>query len=79
MLLLLNDGALPAAMTERWYSHRGSKTQAPIKFLDERQGSRKEVIDKFKHGATVPPCGACELIVPLLLCDGGKTSCEHTS
>ncbi|MCY0994417.1 DUF4150 domain-containing protein [Nannocystis sp. ILAH1] len=79
LLLLLNDNALPAAMTERWYSHRGSKTQAPIKFLDERQGPRKEVIDKFKQGATVPPCGACELIVPLLLCDGGKTSCEHTS
>lgn len=77
LVLLLEDGALAAAMTERWYSSKESKTQAPIKFRDARVHPREEIIDKFKHGATVPPCGACEVIVPLLLCDGGKIQCEH--
>lgn len=73
----MDDGALAAAMTERWYSSKKSKTQAPIKYMDARSGSRMEVISKFKHGETVPPCGACELIVPLLLCAGEKVQCEH--
>ncbi|MFZ6177603.1 PAAR-like domain-containing protein [Nannocystis pusilla] len=77
LVLLLEDGALAAAMTERWYNSKGDKTQAPIKFVDGRVQPRQEIVDKFEHGTTVPPCGACELLVPLLLCDGGKLQCEH--
>ncbi|MDC0719156.1 PAAR-like domain-containing protein [Nannocystis bainbridge] len=79
LLLLMDDGALAAAMTEKWYSSRKSKTQAPIRYVDARGGARMEVVAKFKHGDTVPPCGACELLVPLLLCAGGKAECEHKS
>jgi uncharacterized Zn-binding protein involved in type VI secretion len=79
LLLLMDDGALVAAMTEQWYSSGGSKTQAPIEYIDARSGAREVKVEKFKPGQTVPPCKACELIVPLLICDGGKPSCEHKS
>jgi len=79
LLLLLNDGAIPTAMTERWHSSGGNKTQAPIAFIDARGEARVQKLEKFKVGETVPPCGACELIVPLLICDGGKTECTHTT
>ena len=77
LLLLMDDGALPAAMTEEWFSRHGSKTQAPIKYIDARSGKREVKVEKFKPGKTVPPCEACELIVPLLICDGGKDDCSH--
>jgi hypothetical protein len=77
LLLLMDDGALAGAMTEQWYSSRKSKTQAPIRYVDARGGTRAEVVGKFKHGDTVPPCGACELLVPLLRCAGDKTKCDH--
>ncbi len=77
LLLLMDDGAIPAAMTEEWYSSGGSKTQAPIEFIDARSGVREVKVEKFKPGQTVPPCRACEIIVPLLICDQGKDACEH--
>jgi len=77
LLLLLDDGGLVDAMTEEWFSSHGSKTQAPIKFIDNRKGLREEKVEQFKGGQTVPPCRACELIVPLLLCDGEKKECAH--
>ncbi len=80
LLLLGEDGALPGAMTERWYSRSGSGTQSPIAFRQEQEGG--DMIprsEKFAHGATVPPCRTCELIVPLLLCPGEKKECAHKS
>ena len=77
LMLLLDDGALPAAMTERWHSSLGKPTQAPIRYIDNREAKREEKIEAFAHGSTVPPCGTCELIVPLLLCPGEKKECTH--
>lgn len=77
LLLLLNEGALVGSMTERWFSSGGSKTQSPIEFIDNRTGVREKKVEKFKPGDTVPPCKVCELIVPLMICDGGKTKCDH--
>ena len=79
LMLLLDDGALPAAMTERWHSSVGKPTQASIRYIDNRERKRVEKIEKFDHGATVPPCGTCELIVPLLLCPGERKECSHKS
>lgn len=79
LLVLLNDGAIPTAMTERWYSSGGNPTQAPVAFIDARGDAPVQKVEKFKVGETVPPCGACELIVPLLICDGGKTECTHAT
>ena len=77
LLLVMQDGALPAAMTEQWFSSVGSKTQAAIEYIDNQAGLRQVKLEKFKPGQTVPPCKACELLVPLLICDGGKPTCEH--
>ena len=77
LLLLMEDGALPTAMTEQWFSGGGSKTQAAIEYIDNQAGLRQVKLEKFKPGQTVPPCTACELLVPLLICDGGKPTCEH--
>ena len=74
LLLLMVDGALPAAMTEQWFSSDGSKTQAAIEYIDNQTGARQVKLEKFKPGQTVTPC---ELLVLLLICDGGKPSCEH--
>ncbi len=75
-MLLLDDGAIPGAMTEEWFSSAGSTTAAPIQFIDARGGARELKLRKFKVGETVPPCGSCELIVPLLLCNQ-KVTCSH--
>jgi hypothetical protein len=79
LLLLMDDKAIPKAMTERWYSSGGSKTQAPIEFImvNPETGARETKVEKFKPGQTVPPCKACVILVPLLICDGGKDTCSH--
>jgi hypothetical protein len=79
LLLLMDDGALPKAMTEEWFSSGGSKTQAAVKYIDAQSGARVEKTEKFKPGTTVPPCGACEVLVPMLMCPGGKLACTHGS
>ncbi|PRP93715.1 hypothetical protein [Enhygromyxa salina] len=75
LLLLMDDGAIGAAMTEQWFG-RG-KTQATIEYLDARGGSRVVKAEKFKPGETVPPCRSCELIVPLLICNESRKTCDH--
>ena len=75
LLLLLIDGGLPGAMTEEYFNLSGRSTGAPIRYYDQKAGS--VVARHFKPGETVPPCGTCEILLPLLICDGGKTSCDH--
>ncbi len=74
LLLLENDG-LPGALTERWC---GSPTMAnPVDHFDESSGERKRVTDRvFGYGDTVPPCLACDALLPLLLCDK-DAPCRH--
>lgn len=76
LLALMDDGGLAKAMTEEYYSSVGGQTQAAIEHIDLRKGTRDPQIEKFNHGDTVPPCKTCEVIVPLLLCDDGKTKCH---
>lgn len=75
LLLLMDDGAICAAMTEQWFGQ--SKTQATIEYIDARSEIREVKAEKFKPGQTVPPCRSCELIVPLLICKIGKNTCDH--
>lgn len=81
LLLLMDEGALPAAMTEQWFSSKNQPTQASVKYIqiDPSTANRESKVGKFDPGQTVPPCGTCEIILPLLLCDRGKLSCEHSS
>lgn len=71
VLLLLEDGGLAGAITERWC---GSATMAnPVAHFDDTSGERKLVEDRvFGHGDTVPPCLACDALLPLLVCDKDK-------
>lgn len=72
LLLLLEDGGLPGALTERWC---GSDTMAnPVAHFDDSGDERRYVPDRvFQYGDTVPPCLACDAILPLLLCDKDKS------
>ena len=75
ILLLLEKDGLPGALTERWC---GSDVMAnPVEHFDDTSGERKRVTDRvFKKGDTVPPCLACDALLPLLLCDKDGP-CHH--
>ncbi|WAS91105.1 PAAR-like domain-containing protein [Nannocystis punicea] len=79
LLLLLDDGAIPNAMTEQYFSSAGTATSSKIAYayIDKSTGERVKSADFFKHGSSVPPCRTCELLVPFLICDRGQTACEH--
>jgi hypothetical protein len=79
ILLLREDGALPGAMTEQWYSRSREGTKSPIAVVDMRERSPDPIPLYFPHGATVPPCGTCEIVLPVLLCPGDKIQCSHKS
>jgi hypothetical protein len=88
---LLSDGAggFPGAMTEQWYSvptessGRGRAwTRSQIAHLSQRRpggmNAQNPPKRKFQHGATVPPCRTCELLLPHLLCIQDRTPpCSH--
>lgn len=82
LMLMLQDNAYPEAITERWFHPEKQPTggekpeNGKIKYLDAKSGEKLE--RKFAHGETVPPCGACELLLPLMLCPGDKKEqCPH--
>jgi hypothetical protein len=79
LLLVADDGGLPGAMTEEWYSSARGKTRSPIAFIDARNTVPAKTEARFKHAASVPPCGTCELLLPFLLCPGDKSECAHES
>jgi hypothetical protein len=79
LLLVADDGGMPGAMTEEWYSSAQGKTRSPIAFIDARTRVPVKTEARFKHAASVPPCGTCQLILPFLLCPGDKNQCAHES
>lgn len=81
LILLRDDGGVPGAMTELLFSSldadQGVSAGAAIQYIDNRDGQMKETERQFAPGETVPPCGTCELLVPLLLCDDDGAVCSH--
>jgi hypothetical protein len=79
LVLTLDDGGLPSALTEEWYHPKKQKTRSPIRYIDATNPKGGWVVkDKeFEHGSTVPPCGTCEIILPLLLCSSEEDRCSH--
>jgi uncharacterized Zn-binding protein involved in type VI secretion len=77
LILLLEAEAMPGAKTEQWYV---KETESPIAYkVTEGRGRKRQTsvkVKKFKKGETVPPCGSCNLLVPLLICDEGKSKCK---
>lgn len=68
ILLLLEAGHAAGALTERWC---GSAVMTnPVSHYDMTSGTRRLVEDRvFNYGDSVPPCLACDALLPLLLCD----------
>lgn len=83
LLLLVDDGALAKAMTEEYFSTNPEATmpaRIAHKVKTSHEGPATHVRsepNEFAVGDTVPPCASCVLILPMLLCTGGKTSCQH--
>jgi hypothetical protein len=78
LALALDDGALLSGITERWF-HRGMKdTEGGVEHL--RSDQENSIIKSFGHGESVPPCGTCNIVLPLLLCTDDKKKadkCNH--
>jgi hypothetical protein len=76
LMLALEHGAYPAGLTEQWFHSEKQQTDGKIQFLDAKSNTIVERV--FAHGETVPPCGSCELILPVMLCPGDKKEqCQH--
>lgn len=77
LVLARDDGGFPTAMTEVWYSSAGRPTGGAVPFIDNSAGQRVPTQRGFQPGETVPPCGTCELLVPLMLCTEDGSRCQH--
>lgn len=77
LLLLIDDNALPAAMTEEWYHDQGRPTQSPIEYIDARGATRETKVERFADRDTTPPCKTCDIVVPMAICTQGATACNH--
>ncbi len=76
LVLLMEDEARPGGITEQWFHPQGKPTRGKIKFRDRESGT--VVAGPFDHGKTVPPCGTCNLLLPMMLCPGEQeTECQH--
>ena len=77
LLLLINDNALPAAMTEEWYHDQGQPTQSPIEYIDAKGPTHETKAERFADRDTVPPCKTCDIVIPMALCTQGEAACNH--
>jgi hypothetical protein len=78
LVLCLDDGGLPVAMTERWFSPKGNPTGRAIRYIEVSEQGIWNVNDRvFNPGETVPPCSTCEVIAELLLCFSEEEQCHH--
>lgn len=77
LLLVLEDEAFPAGITEQWFHPEGRPTRGKIKFRDRASGT--VVAGPFAHGKTVPPCGTCCVLLPMMICpEVQERQCRHT-
>ncbi len=77
LLLVMQDNAFPAGITEQWFHPEGKPTRGQIKFQDK--GSGTVVAGPFEHGKTVPPCGTCCVLLPMMICpEVQERQCQHT-
>ena len=80
ILLLMDDGGLSDAMSEKWYHFKQKGMGAPVEHykMTDTQGGMEKVTDrKFGHKESVPPCKTCQELLPLFLCTKGKPKCNH--
>jgi hypothetical protein len=76
LLLVRENGGLPAAMTERWYASQ--PVESPITYIKVHEdGTREPDAKRFEPGASVPPCKTCVILIPFLICPDGQAECNH--
>jgi hypothetical protein len=77
ILLALDSGARPAALTEKWVSSPNRRSTGPNRHVRRFSGGYQHTVTRyFEHGQSVPPCATCALILPLLVCPCDKpTEC----
>jgi hypothetical protein len=78
LALALEDGALLSGITERWFHSGKGRTEGKVEHL--RSDRKAPITKSFGHGESVPPCGSCNIILPLMLCAKGKEgekTCQH--
>jgi len=80
LVLALGDGAYVTGLTERWFHSARQRTEGKVEYLRSDQSEVK--LGSFGHGESVPPCGSCNIILPLMLCAKDKNQekkCQHKS
>lgn len=76
LLLVMQDKTFPGGITEQWFHPEGKPTVGKIKFRDRESGT--VVAGPFEHGKTVPPCGTCCVLLPMMICpEVQETKCQH--
>lgn len=79
LVLALDHGCVPAAMTEKWYSLEGP-TAKMVEHTSNQFGNEKgrgiRVTKLFRQGKSVPPCETCNLLLPFLTCQE-EDQCTH--
>lgn len=77
LVFALDRGALPKAMTERFYSKESGTTFPIVHDVVNKDGVRSRNVQRgFKSGESVPPCKTCELVVPVLICPEPEYQCR---
>lgn len=77
LVLVMQDKAFPGGITEQWFHPEGKPTRGQIKFRDRVSGT--VVAGPFEHGKTVPPCGTCCVLLPMMICpEVQEPRCHHT-
>ncbi|WAM24126.1 PAAR-like domain-containing protein [Myxococcus sp. NMCA1] len=77
LVLVMQDKAFPGGITEQWFHPEGKPTRGQIKFRDKVSGT--VVAGPFEHGKTVPPCGTCCVLLPMMICpEVQEPRCHHT-
>lgn len=77
LVFALDRGALPKAMTERFYSLEGGTTAPIMHDVVDKNGVRTRGVEEgFKSGKSVPPCKTCEIVVPVLICPEPEYQCS---
>lgn len=78
LALALEDGAVLSGITERWFHSGKGRTDGMVEHL--RSDWEAPITKSFGHGESVPPCGSCNIVLPLMLCSKGKKGdrkCQH--
>ncbi|MCY1047764.1 DUF4150 domain-containing protein [Corallococcus sp. bb12-1] len=78
LVLAVDHGASVSGLTERWFHSAGQRTDGRVEYL--RSDRSEPTLGSFGHGESVPPCGTCNIILPLMLCTKGKAEdnkCQH--